>query len=269
MRKTALYLYLFFSVAFPLLASEYEVLFLVDSPGINYNHFASFLQGWAKHPNTKNMDGSVGHAWILLKAPHEIWEGGHSGEGNPQTPTYAESMMLLIKQNDPNPIRKFFSTRNDGYLENGPGDHVPTFAIKVAITECQYHEIRALLFDNTYDFKKYQIAQRQCVTFVQKVAMIASLDLRGMQLLEIPPNIYVWGKKIRLWTDPKYRQLAIATPECLEFKMRQALYQGKALPALKEYRRCFQKDKRHKCAKKPASIARYLKFCNSRCCKSS
>jgi hypothetical protein len=263
MRNIGLFLAYFFFCYISVFSSEYEVFFLVDSPGINYKNFSLFLQGWAKHPNTQSMDGSIGHAWILLKSPDGVWEGGHSGEGNFHLPTYAESVLLMMRANHPNPAQALFLTRNDGYLEIGSGGHIPTDAIKTSITKEQYEEIVKLLEGD--DFGQYQLANKQCVTFVQKVGSIVGIDLRAFQTLEIPQSVYVWGKRVHLWNDSQYQKISVATPEGLVKKMRQAVNEKKAIWALKEYRKYYQKQRKRTCVKRASSFSRYLKLSSVRC----
>lgn len=221
-RLISLYFLLFLSACTPKNNPEsYSLTLFVESHGLDYSSTMGFVRSMA-------CSGNFGHAWIRLKGPQGLWEGGHSGELGSSDPTYFQGIMKLIDAGDANPVRYLWSTLHDGYCEKGSGGHIPTCALEVDIGEDKYWAIRELIAH--YPFQEYSLSDQQCCTFVMRVAKIVGIDLDATTSIQIDPQIHFLGECLPLWEDPRYSRFEFYSPEALEKSIQNLQRPGILLP---------------------------------------
>jgi hypothetical protein len=138
-----------------------------------------------------------------------------------------------IETGDPNPIRYLWRSLNDGFFQEGPGHHLPTYAIKVDLTEQQFYEL--LHFIEDYPYQDYSLTKHQCCTFVTEVARLADLNLECEICMKIGSTVRVGRDILTLWSDPAFSEIKFPCPEVLELSMEAAVANGKADEALNWY----------------------------------
>ena len=221
---------------------RYLVL-LVCARHLDYSNGKQLLKTIARHPSDGGKNSDVGHAWILLCGDDGRLEGGHTGEFGIVQPRYFEGVADLIDSGDSNPIRYLWETQKDGVFQNGSGGFVPTFAARVHLTKEQYLSIKEFVFSDSYPFSDYAITQHQCATFVASVAKLAGLELDHQITIPIEKKLFLGGDSIDLWSDPRFSELKISTPDVLEKSLIQAVHERKALNATKWYIKRYPKKK--------------------------
>ena len=205
--------------------SDCFIILAVDARHLDYTHCTSFLRTVAKHPSDGSKNSDFGHAWIYLKRGQESFEGGHSAERGLVQPRYIEGVCLLAEKGDPNPGRYLWAEQKDGYCELGSGNHRPTFAAKIDLTDEQYQLILDFIAD--YCFEYYAITGRSCATFVANIAALIGPQLDYQETLQLPPVVL----GLPLWSDPCYSQITLASPDRLEKSLIDLVNSGYAEPA--------------------------------------
>lgn len=229
------------------------IVFLVDARHLDYTDNRSFFKTVAKHPSDGCKHGDVGHSWIYLQGEVDgqtvFIEGGHTGEtGCRQAPYFDGIMNYLdygyasptaeqraLPRYEPNPIKYLWETQRDGFFQWGAGNHRPTFAARVELSHDSF--LRILAFVQRYNYSAYALTGNQCSSFMAQVASLAGLELECEVTMQIAPQVHVGGRCMRLWEDPGYAQLTIATPDILEKSLMQAVRHGYATDAMAWYRR--------------------------------
>ncbi len=237
----------------PMEEEEYFLVILVNARHLDYTDTCSFFHTVAKHPSDGSTTGDLGHAWIYLQGKiggqTHVLEGGHSGERGRLQARYFDGIMnyndwgyanptIAQMQNpryEPNPVKYLWSTLNDGFFQKGAGGHRPTYAAKVSLTKQQYHLI--VNFIRSYPYQFYSLTQQQCSTFVSQVASLADFYVESMTPMTIQPRVYYGGVWVRLWDDPSYACIALATPDLIEKGLMKAVKDGRAEYALDWYLR--------------------------------
>lgn len=226
------------SVVTPVEHSPFFVVLLVSARHLNYTDGKSLLGTMTKHPRRGTKESNVGHAWVLLHGTIEgeclVFEGGHSGELGYSQPTYFNGVMDRIDKGDLNPISYLWEEQNDGFLQRGSGGHRPTYAIKVEITEEQYHEVLAYI--HNYDYRHYSLVENQCASFVAGIAALVGLELPCEVAVSIPSTL----KGVTLWGDKRYASITLFTPDVLERSMAKAVQRGEAQYVLPWYLRYYR-----------------------------
>lgn len=215
---------------------------LVDAKHLDYSNSQSFLQTMSKHPSDGCKDCTVGHAWILLEGfdingERILVEGGHSGELGINEPTYFEGVMEYVAQNDPDPVRYLWKERSDGFWQSGSGGHRPSFAARIGITKEQFNEIMMFIDEERYPYSRYDLANRQCSTLVLQVAALAGVTLEAEVFIPVTQYGRAGGETLKLWTDPKYSTITLASPDVLEKSLMTLVKNGQAEKALDWYQR--------------------------------
>lgn len=213
--------------------TEYFLLILVDAKKLDHSSNQRFLSTLVKHPSDFSKNGDVGHAWIYLKGNNHVIEGGHTGEFGFLQPKYLDGWMERSLNGEENPIAYLHETLYDGQFQRGAGGHRPTFAAKVDLTTQQFEEITD--FIRRYNFEEYSLTKRQCVNFVCQVASLAGLQLDGEISMKMGPFISIGRQNYRVWTDPTYEILTLASPDQLEKSLMEAVREKRAENALGWY----------------------------------
>jgi hypothetical protein len=196
--------------------SEYYIVFLVDAHHLDYTDNRSFLKTLVKHPSSGSKNGDVGHAWIYLRSPSMVIEGGHSGEFGIVQEKYLDGVMNNIEfgyanptqqqkfypRYEPNPIKYLWETLYDGIFQHGAGGHTPTFAAKIDLSQEQYEII--LDFISRYPYQEYSLTGNQCTSFIVQIADLIDLPLDSVITIQIDPYICIGNDHLLLWTDASY-----------------------------------------------------------------
>ncbi|NQZ67973.1 MAG: hypothetical protein HRT89_07880 [Lentisphaeria bacterium] len=211
----------------------YFLYVATDSRGYDFSTAKGFIDTLKKPVQGDPEDVSVGHAWILTESPEDILECGHTGEFGILNPSYYDGMIGLVKKKDPNPISYLFTRMKDGKYHQGADSHDPTYVARIKISKKQHDDIRKFIKD--YDYKIFALTDRQCSFFVAECMRIAGIDPAYEMKISFPQIFYFRGIKVRVWTDPKYKTIAIGFPDSMETFSRLLVKKGLAEDAMKWY----------------------------------
>jgi len=70
-------------------------------------------------------------------------------------------------------------------------------------------------------YDQFGVRSNNCADMVTDAAALAGINLIHRLRLTIPQEIKILGKKLRCWTDPKYRVLEFSMPDVLQMDLRQ------------------------------------------------
>lgn len=232
--------------------TPYFLIILVDARHLDYTDNQSFFNTVAKHPDgSKSRD--IGHAWIYLRGVVEgkevIIEGGHSGERGRIQARYFDGIMnyndwgyanpteeeMCHPRYEPNPVKYLWTTQEDGFFQKGSGGHIPTFAAKIDLTEQQFQDIVKFIHPRHYAYHQYALTHHQCSSFVAQVASLADFYFDYEVSLSIQPSVFYRGYQIKLWEDPQYAVMIVASPDQIEKSLMEAVREGRAEYALDWY----------------------------------
>ena len=174
------------------------------------------------------------HAWIILESPQNRLEGGHTGDFGLERPRYHEGVSRRVRDGDPNPIAYLWQTMADGQFQKGKPNRPPTFVWRMPITRRRYQLIYEYVVQRNYD--QFGVRTNNCTDMVVEAAALAGINLGHRIRLSLPPEMKVWGRTRRVWTDPQFRILEFSTPEVLEPDLRQLARMGIGSDATEWYR---------------------------------
>jgi len=234
--------------------SDYFIVFLVASRNLNYIDNKALFDTVQNIDNPKKGGRAVGHSWVYIHGIRDgrefSLEGGHSAllKGGPG---YVSGVINLNKyghanpkglpensaQYEPNPIKYLWVVMKDGFFQKGAGGHSPTFAARVNITKNEFEQVLAFMDKDNYMYKDFSIIDRQCTTFVARLAALVGLELEHTVTVQVDSEINVGNQKYRLWTDPLYSKITFASPDKMESSLRRAVADGQATSALSWYAR--------------------------------
>ena len=190
----------------------YYLYILIDSAGNrDFSTPLSVAFTFKKNPG--------GHSWIMLESPQNRLEYGHNGNFGLAKQQYQEGVYQWFRDNHPNPISYLWEVMHDGRLEIGRPDRTPTFVWRMPITKRRYQLIYEYVMQRNYD--QFSLRDNNCVDMVTDAAALAGINLIHRLRLTIPPETKILGRKLRNWTDPKYRILEFSTPDVLQMDLRQ------------------------------------------------
>jgi hypothetical protein len=92
------------------------------------------------------------------------------------------------------------------------------------ITGRRYQQMYEHMMQRTYD--QFGVRTNNCTDMVVETAALAGINLNHRIRLTSPPEVKVWGRARRVWTDPRFRILEFSTPEVLEVDLRQLAQMG-------------------------------------------
>jgi len=229
--------------------SDYFLVILVDAKHLDYSNTRALFKSLARSKN-----GEVGHAWIYLKGnlnavDLEI-EGGHSGERGLIQSKYFEGVMNYIDYGyanptveqkrfpryEPDPIKYIWTSQSDGFFQRGSGNHYPTFAAKIDLTQDQFLKILAFMHPSNYHYPDYALTRNQCSSFVAKAAALADLPIEFEVTVPIERTLTIGQDTLTLWHDPQYASITFSSPDVIEKSLIQAVAQGRAQYALNWYK---------------------------------
>jgi len=173
------------------------------------------------------------HSWLILESPRGRLEFGHTGDLGIAKARYHEGVFQKIREGDPNPIAYLWQTMDDGHLQIGKPNRPPTFVWRMPITRRRCELIHAYQMQRKYG--QFGIRSDNCTDLVVEVAALAGINLIHRIRLTAPPEVKVWGKPRRVWTDQQYRIVEYSTPEVLDADLRQLARLGIGSDATKWY----------------------------------
>ncbi len=238
----------------PQKVQENVVVFLVDAPHFDYSGSSVLIKNLVKHPETWSKEGYVGHAWLYAEGHidgEEIQiEGGHSGELGQIQAKYFDGIMnyhdygyanptieeKLDKRFEANPIKYLWAVQKDGFFQEGPGTHQPTYAAKVIVSEDQLKLVRDFIAHHYY-FSHYQLTGNQCSSFIAQVAALLAIELKHEVEVPVAPNLRIGKHSLRLWEDPQYALLRFSSPDILEKSLKALVNKGDAEESIQWYRK--------------------------------
>ena len=226
--------------------SDHYIVFLVDARHFDYTNTKTLFKTMVKNPIDGSKRGNVGHAWLYLYGIEEgqevVMEGGHSGEFGYVQPKYFDGVMNLVQygylsptpeekknpRHEPNPIKYLWAAQRDGILQKGSGQHTPTYAAKVDLTEEQYEEIKAFIHPSNYNYRDFSVTDNQCAGLLARVAALIDLELECHVTMEVEQTITMYGHNVQLWEDEQYSSITFSAPDALEKSLMKAVAEGKA-----------------------------------------
>lgn len=170
----------------------------------------SFLLSLARRP--------WGHCWLILESPQDRLECGHNGNFGHLKPTYQAGVKQKHEDGDPNPIAYLWETMPDGVCELGDPHRTPSFVWRMPITKRRYELIHDYVTQRKYD--QIGVRENNCVDFVMEAAELAGVNFIHRIRIAFPSKTKIVGRKLLIWTDPKYRILEFSTPGVLEVDLR-------------------------------------------------
>jgi len=174
------------------------------------------------------------HGWIILGSPRNRLEFGHTGDFGLQRARYHEGVMQRARDGDRNPIAYLWQTMSDGQFQKGKPNRPPTFVWRMPITRRRYQLIYEYVVQRNYD--QFGVRTNNCTDMVVEAAALAGINLNHRIHLTLAPEMKVWGRTRRVWTDPQFRILEFSTPEVLESDLRQLARMGIGSDATEWYR---------------------------------
>jgi len=160
-----------------------------------------------------------GHSWLILESPQDRLEFGHTGDLGQAKLRYHEGVFQRIRDGDPNPIGYLWQTMSDGQFQIGKPNRPPSFVWRMPITRRRYQLIYEYVMHRKYD--QFGVRTNNCTDMVIETAALAGINLIHRIRLTLPPETKLWGRTLRVWTDPQYRILEYSTPDVLEADLRQ------------------------------------------------
>jgi hypothetical protein len=173
------------------------------------------------------------HSWLILENHGDRLEFGHTGDLGITKPRYHEGVFKRIQEGDPNPIAYLWQTMADGQFQIGKPNRPPTFVWRMPITRRRYQLIHDYVMGRKYD--QFGVRTNNCTDFVTEAAALAGINLIHRIRLTLPPETKVFGRTLRVWTDPHYRILEYGTPEVLDADLRQLARLGIGIDATEWY----------------------------------
>jgi hypothetical protein len=203
----------------------YFLYILTETPKWDFSDTTSFLFSLWQRP--------LAHGWIILESPQNRLEFGHIGDFGLEKPRYHDGVMRSARSGDRNPIAYLWQTMSDGQFQIGKPNRPPTFVWRMPITRRRHQLIYEYVMQRKYDH--FGVRTNNCIDMVVETAALAGINLVHRIRLTLPPEAKVWGRTLRVWTDPQYRVLEFSTPEVLEVDLRQLAQVGIGSDATESY----------------------------------
>jgi len=159
------------------------------------------------------------HSWLILESPEDSLECGHTGDFGLAKPRFHDGVFEGIRDGVPDPISYLWQTMADGQFQTGKPNRPPTFVWRMPITKRRHQLIYEYIMQRKYD--QFGVRSKNCTDMVIETAALAGINLIHRIQLILPPETKVWGKTVRVWTDPQYRILQYSTPDVLDADLRQ------------------------------------------------
>jgi hypothetical protein len=157
----------------------------------------------------------VGSSW---KVPMIVWNSATPATSGSK-PRFHDGVFQRIRDGHPDPIAYLWRTMSDGQFQIGKPNRPPTFVWRIPITKRRHQLIYEYMMQRKYD--QFGVRTNNCTDMVTEAAALAGINLIHRIRLTLPPETKVWGRTVRVWTDPQYRILEYSTPDVLDADLRQ------------------------------------------------
>jgi uncharacterized protein (DUF2249 family) len=194
----------------------YNLYILNDAANWDYSSTKSLLFSIWQRP--------WAHSWIILESPLDRLECGHTGDLGEIKARYHDRVFQGIRDGEPDPIAHLWETRSDGQFQVGKPNRPPSFVWRMPITRQRHQLIGEYVMQRKYD--QFGVRSNNCTDMVIEAAALAGINLIHRIRLTGPQETKVWGRRARVWTDPRYRILEYGTPDVLETDLRQLAQLG-------------------------------------------
>lgn len=167
--------------------------------------------------------GVMGHVWTLLVLDGQlVWHGGHSGEKSFDPPHYLDGFVSLGLEHRRalslegcstrvrNPVLYLHHTRDDGYFEEGAGEHIPDLVVAFSLTRRQALQIKQV--KERYDFTRYALMDHHCAHFALELLRPLKIELQP-SFVQLPQAIELLGASWPLWEDAPYASCLQLSPK--------------------------------------------------------
>jgi len=198
--------------------SGYALHLVVHAVDIDMSTLPSFVQTSRSQPGGSKFSPTSGHSWVVLESPDKMFVRGHTGNSGYTHRSMSRMFLELQQTDEPNPIYVLWERRTDGRAHERPGNHRVTFALRVPISPDQHARVKRVL--KYYDYRHFSVATNQCTDLVAKAAQAIGLPLKYRLRLTFPPTAQVYGRELRVWTDPTYQTIEMGNPDVLHRCMR-------------------------------------------------
>jgi hypothetical protein len=231
-------------------ASPHYLVLLVHATGLDYQNQANLLRSLYK---SQMKGGFVGHAWVLLSGIENgrrtIVEAGLSPRGATGLQFFQGVLQLAEfgyvdptdeqknhPRHEPDPISYLWLDQGNGYLQPASEHSLrPTYAAKLDLNPDQYQRIKARLDPELPSHRSFQLTGQQCSSFVAELAALAGVKLKHQVTMAIPREVQYNGRRVRLWTDPRYSSITLSTPDVVQEDLKRLVASGRAVDALSWY----------------------------------
>jgi hypothetical protein len=173
------------------------------------------------------------HSWLMLESLDDRLECGHTGDFGLEKPRFHAGVFKRIREGHPDPIAYLWEMMSDGEFQIGKPNRPPTFVWRMPITRQKYQLIQEYIRQKEY--RKFGARSNNCTDMVVEVAALVGINLVHRICLILPQESDVWGRKRRVWTDPRYRLLDYSTPEVLDADLRYLAKMGIGTDVTKWY----------------------------------
>jgi hypothetical protein len=215
------------AVALPAQPTGYRLVLLTGSIGVDVPNGHLHVSGGRRMSLVKMTD--TGHSWVILESPGKKIECGLT----PKSQNWFGGVSKLQKQGDPNPISFLWQTLPDGKRHGHLTGLKPSFAAAVNLTPEQHAAVEK--FIGGFDFRSFNLMEHECTNFAVETARQVGLELDYQLEIDMPQTKRLFGKDYRVWTDPRYSKLLIATPDVMERSLRELARQGIVQDVTKQF----------------------------------
>lgn len=205
-------------VSLPTEPTGYRLVLLTGSIGVDVPNGHLHVSGGHRRSLFKGTE--TGHSWVILESPRKRIECGLTQSSQ----NWFDGVRKLQKEGNPDPISYLWRDLPDGKRHGHLTGFHPSFAAAVNLTEEQYAAIARFIAG--FEFRTFNLMKHECTNFTVETARLVGLELDYQLEIDIPPTAHLFGKDYRVWTDPQYSKLEIATPDVLERSLRELAKQG-------------------------------------------
>jgi hypothetical protein len=199
----------------------YNLVLLTDSIGVDVSSGRLHLRP-IEHRGGLFKTTITGHTWLILESPSRKIEAGLT----PSEQKWVDGVRKLESKGDPNPVSYLWRTLPTGKRHSHLAGLHPTFAARVGLKPEEFTVLSR--FVDGYDFHAFNLMNHECTNFVVEAAHQIGIDADYQVEIDIPQTKQIFGREFRIWTDPRYQHLDIASPDVFESSLRRLVAQGAA-----------------------------------------
>ena len=191
----------------------YALVVYVDAAGLDTRSPTRLLRSLFGWRTVFRRGQGVGHAWLALVSPGDVFVGGHTGEYGIDRAPYAQGVLTAIREGEPDPVAYLWEEMDDGRYHSGSDHHRADRWCRFPLDAKAHARVTACL--ESYDYDRFALRGHLCTDLVATCAAAAGISLGHEVTLQIPPTVEHHGRELTLWTDPRYASLTIGLPDVL------------------------------------------------------